>query len=232
MPSAPIDLLKILKQAPLFATLAESELSLLAARARYRRYSQNELLFSEGELCIGLYVVATGLIRIFKVSRTGREHVLSLDGPGNSVAELPVIDGGPYPASATALKESEVVFISRDDFRSLCLEHPRVALKLLEVVGGRLRRLVAIVEELSFTTVRQRLIAYLLRKAKSGGRHVPSGCVFTLDNYQAIAAEIGTVRDLVSRNLMRLQSEGLVTVDEREITIPVLESLNSSQAPG
>ncbi len=231
MPSPASDLLNILKQAPLFGTLAESELSLLAARARYRRYSPNELLFSEGEPCKGLYVVASGLIRIFKVSKTGREHVLSLDGPGNSVAELPVIDGGPYPASASALKESELVFLSRDNFRSLCLEHPQVALKLLEVVGARVRRLVGIIEELSFTTVRQRLIGYLLRKAKSEGRQERSGRVFALDNHQAIAAEIGTVRDLVSRNLMRLQAEGLLTIQEREITIPVLEHLEREQEP-
>ncbi len=214
------DLLSVLKQAPLFATLSEPDLSLLAARARYCRYSANELLFSEGEPCKGLYVVVSGLIRIFKTSSSGREHVLSLDGPGNSVAELPVIDGDPYPASAAAAKDSEVVFISRKDFRSLCLEHPELALRLLEVVGRRVRRLVNIVEELSFTTVRQRLISYLLRKTKMEGRERPSPAVFALDSYQAIAAEIGTVRDLVSRTLMRLQSDGLVRVEEGKITIP------------
>ncbi len=223
----PRNVLHLLKQAPLFATLAEPELSLLAVRARYRRYAQNELLFSEGEACKGLYVVAKGSIRIFKVSTTGREHVLSIDGPGQSVAELPVIDGGPYPASAAAMEEAEVVFVSRDDFRSLCLENPEVALKLLEVVGSRVRRLVSIVEELSFTTVRQRLIAYLLRKAKSDGRQTHAGRAFTMDNQQAIAAEVGTVRDLVSRTLARLQAQGLVKLEGKEITISSIERLEA-----
>ncbi len=230
MPRRSGDLLNILKQAPLFETLAEADLSLLAARARYRRYSANELLFSEGEPCEGLYIVASGLIRIFKVSSNGREHVLSLDGPGSSVAELPVIDGEPYPASAAAAQDSEAVFISREDFRALCLEHPELALRLLEVVGRRVRRLVSIVEELSFTTVRQRLIAYLLRKARMEGRQRPSAPVFALENYQAIAAEIGTVRDLVSRTLMRLQSEGFVRVEEGKITILSVTALEREQA--
>ena len=181
MPQCSSDLADFLKKAPLFAMLAETELLSLAARARCRQYAPDELLFSEGEPCKGLYVVATGLVRIFKVSSNGREHVLSLDGPGTSLAELPVFDGGVYPASAAAIKDSEIVFISRNDFRSLCLERPEVALKLLEVVGGRLRRLVGIIEELSFTTVRQRLIRYLLRQAKTSGKPLGTALIFTMD---------------------------------------------------
>jgi CRP/FNR family transcriptional regulator, cyclic AMP receptor protein len=157
--------------------------------------------------------------------------VLSLDGPGSSVAEVPVFDGGVYPASAAATKDSEIIFISRNDFRSLCLERPEVALKLLEVVGGRLRRLVGIIEELSFTTVRQRLIRYLLRQAKIAGKQTGPTRTFTISgNYQTIASEIGTVRDLVSRTLARLQVQGLLSIEGREITIPDIRQLENEQS--
>jgi CRP/FNR family transcriptional regulator, cyclic AMP receptor protein len=231
MPQCASDLIDVLKKTPLLAALAEAELCSLASRASCRRCGRNELLFSEGEPCKGLYIVATGLVRIFKVSPSGREHVLSLDGPGASLAELPVFDGGAYPASAAATKDSEVIFISRSDFRSLCLERPEVAFKLLEVVGGRLRRLVGIIEELSFTTVRQRLIRYLLRQAKTAGKQTGPACTFAIhDNYQAIASEIGTVRDLVSRTLARLQVQGLLIVEGREITIPDIRQLENEQS--
>src|SRR3954454_14839625 len=75
---------EILKRTPLFANLADPELSSLAMRARFRQYTRNELIFSEGEPCSGLYVVATGLVRIFKASSSGREHVLAVEGPGGS----------------------------------------------------------------------------------------------------------------------------------------------------
>lgn len=147
-----------LASVPIFSGLTESELALLAQRAVPRRFSAGETVFSEGEPCAGLNVVESGRIRIFKSSPGSREQVLSIDGPGSSVAELPVFDGGNYPASVTAIEDATLQFVSKQDFQSLCLAHPQVALKVLRVVGARLRRLVAIIEELSFTTVRHRLL--------------------------------------------------------------------------
>jgi CRP/FNR family transcriptional regulator len=101
-----------------------------------------------------------------------------------------------------------------------------VALKVLRVVGGRLRRLVGIIEELSFTTVRHRLIALLVRlgrsEAKAGGDTV--ALVLPANNTE-LAAQIGTVRELVSRNLSRLQAEGLIEVDGRSVSITSLRKL-------
>jgi CRP/FNR family transcriptional regulator len=109
---------------------------------------------------------------------------------------------------------------SREDFRACCLEHPEVSLKVLQVVGARLRRLVGIIEELSFTTLRHRLIAWLLREAQTHGRPVGNGTIFELNaTHQELAAHIGTVRELVSRNMARLQAQGFIHAHGREITI-------------
>jgi CRP/FNR family transcriptional regulator, cyclic AMP receptor protein len=155
-----------LRQAQLFADLSEAEMQALAARAVRKLYHPGELVFSEGEPCAGFYVVASGRVRIFKTSASGREQVLAVEGQGSSVAELPVFDGGPYPASVVAVDDSELVFVSRKDFLAFCLEHPQVALKVIAVVGARLRRLVGIIEQLSFTTVRQRLLSILVEAAE------------------------------------------------------------------
>jgi CRP/FNR family transcriptional regulator len=159
-----------LAKVPIFSGLTENELAFLAQRAVARHYSAGEVVFSESEPCSGMYVVESGHIRIFKSSSGGREHVLSVDGPGSSVAELPVFDGGTYPASASAIDDATLLFVSKQDFHGLCLAHPQVALKVLRVVGTRLRRLVGIIEELSFTTVRHRLASFLLRLAQKDGK--------------------------------------------------------------
>ena len=217
-----------LKKAPLFADLSDKELDFLAERAVLHPLEAGAPIFSEGEPCEGLYVVESGAVRIYKTSAGGREQVLAVEGPGGSVAELPVFDGGPYPASASALSKARVLFISKKDFRALCLQHPEVALKVLKVVGSRLRKLVGVIEELSFTTVRHRLAALLLRLAVRRGKQTARGLEFTLQSSnQDLAAHIGTVRELVSRNLSRLQAEGIVKLDGKTVIISDIEALRA-----
>jgi CRP/FNR family transcriptional regulator len=228
MPEAKAQRSAALKKVPLFADLTEKELSFLAERAVPHRLQSGEMIFSEGEPCEGLYVVESGAIKVFKTSASGREQVLTIEGAGGSVAELPVFDGGAYPASASALNEATLLFVSKRDFQALCLEHPQVALKVLKVVGARLRRLVGIIEELSFTTVRHRLAALLLRLAKRRGKRTPRGVEFSLlGSNQELAAHIGTVRELVSRNLSRLQAEGIVRLEGKTVIIPDLDKLRA-----
>ncbi len=216
----------VLKGVSIFSSLSEQEFAFLTSRLVQRKYGAGELIFGEGDACAGLYVVQSGNVRIFKSSAGGREQVLSIDGPGSSIAELPVFDGGNYPASAQAVSDSTLQFFSRQDFQALCLQHPQVALKVLRVVGGRLRRLVGIIEELSFSTVRHRLIALLLRLGRAERLGNSDGISLTLPaNNSELAAQIGTVRELVSRNLSRLQAEGLIQVDNRKLEIPSLKRL-------
>ena len=216
----------LLAKIPIFSGLTEIELGFLAQRTVRRRYAPGEIIFGEGEPCSGLYVVEAGKVRIFKSSATGREQVLSIDGPGSSIAEIPVFDGGNYPASGAAVDEANLLFVSKQDFQALCVAHPQVPLKVLRVVGARLRRLVGIIEELSFTTVRHRLATYLLRLGQRFGKRTADGVEIALPiTNQELAAHIGTVRELVSRNLSRLQAEGLIKIDGRKVLIQNLQGL-------
>jgi CRP/FNR family cyclic AMP-dependent transcriptional regulator len=186
--------------------LNEEELEFLTARVILRKFSEGELAFSEGEPCSGRYVVESGRIRIFKSSAGGREQVLSVDGPGESIAELPVFDGGAYPASAQAITPTTTVFLSKQDFQNLCRQHPEVALKGFRVVGERFAPL--------GWHPRGALVHYCAAPA----------------NNNELAAQIGTVRELVSRNLSRMQSEGLIQMGGRKATLPDLKKLEPELA--
>jgi CRP/FNR family cyclic AMP-dependent transcriptional regulator len=221
-----------LSRVPIFSGLTESELSFLAHRAVLRHYPAGALVFAESEPCSGMYVVESGHIRIFKTSASGREQVLSIDGPGSSVAELPVFDGGNYPASVAAIDDASLVFVGKQDFQALCVAHPQVALKVLRVVGARLRKLVGIIEELSFTTVRHRLASYLVRLAQREGTQTSNGIEINLPaSKQELASEIGTVRELVSRNLSRFQAEGLLQFNGRLVVVRDIKALEAELEP-
>jgi CRP-like cAMP-binding protein len=222
------NLAAVLAKTTLLSSLSQAELEMLAARTVRKVFISGELLFTEGEPCNGLHIISHGKVRIFKTSLGGREQVLAVNTPGESVAELPVFDGGPFPASAIAIEDTQIAFISRRDFHAYCLEHPEVALKVLTVVGARLRRLVGIIEELSFTTIRQRLVSALIKLAQSEGRKTERGIEFQLPaSHQELASQLGTVRELISRNLMRLQAEGLLDVDARQIVVKDMKGLQS-----
>jgi len=227
------DFVAVLAGTALLSGLSQDELRTLASRTARKLFKSGELLFAEGEPCHGLHIVASGKVRIFKASANGREQVLAVNEPGETVAELPVFDGGPYPASAVAIEETQIAFISQRDFQGYCLEHPQVALKVLSVAGARLRRLVGIIEELSFSTIRQRLVSTLLKLAQEQGVKGEGGIEFQLPaSHQELANQLGTVRELISRNLMRLQAEGLLEVEARRIVVKDMKGLSALLEPG
>lgn len=205
----------------LFAALSESEIQALAQRSVERRFAADEVLFWEGEACAGIFLLTQGSVKIFKTSAAGREMMLSLETAPGSVAELPLFDGGPYPASVRAVGPVEALFINKSDFQQVCRQFPDVALKLLAVVGRRLRHLVGVVESMTFGSVTQRLAKLLLDLSLQAGTDEFDMAL----THQELASRLGTVREVVSRNLARFRAEGLVQVQGRLLRIVDREGL-------
>jgi CRP/FNR family transcriptional regulator len=210
MPTAAHD---VLRGTPLFAGLSPGEVSALAERALERHFHAADVLFHEGDPCHGFFVIGKGSVKIFKTSPSGREVMLAVESAPSSVAEVPVFDGGPYPATVSAIDEVTAYLISKQDFRQFCRQHPEVALKVLGVVGQRLRQLISVVEAVSFGSVRQRLAGTLLEFGRKAGRR-SFPMTFT---HQELASRLGTVREVVSRNLSRFQAEGLIRMEKRQL---------------
>jgi CRP/FNR family transcriptional regulator len=204
-----------LSQIPLFASLNAAEMQALAQRAVERRFADGEMLFWEGEACAGIFLIAEGSVKIFKTSPNGREMMLALETAPATVAELPLFDGGPYPASVRAVGAVTALFVNKGDFQNVCRQYPDVALKVLAVVGHRLRHLVGMVESMTFGSVTQRLARLLLdasRQAASDSFDLPL-------THQELASRLGTVREVVSRNLARFRAQGLVKLDGHRLSI-------------
>jgi len=203
---------EVIARCPLFAALPDEDVVALAGVAIRRPMTAGETLFLAGEPPRGLPLVVRGAVKIFVLSpASGREVVLSVERPYNAVAELVAFDGGAYPASAAALADGELLWLEQQGLQQLLAARPGLALHLMRTLGRRLRRLVALIERLSFQEVIQRLAADVLFAAKGG---LP----FTLDTNAAIAARLGTVPELVSRNLSRLHQSGVLHLEGRSVT--------------
>lgn len=126
---------QILAHVPLLSSLGAEALERLAQRSVSKSYPAGRVLFTTGEPCRGLFVVESGKVRIYRTNPAGREQVLHNEGPGKAVAELPLIDGGPYPASAVTAEESRLLFVPRAEFEALYRENPDVAAAIINELG-------------------------------------------------------------------------------------------------
>jgi CRP-like cAMP-binding protein len=231
MPLPSSGLAATLRRVPLFNDLSEAELALIGERVSVHRDGAGVVVFTEGDRCQELLIVQEGSVKMLKTAPTGRQQLISIERAGNPLSEVPVFDGGSYPATAQTVSPVILLRLDADHFQRICRQHPEVALKVIKVLGHRLRRLGRLVEDLSFATVRDRLIAHLIGLAEDTGRSTPQGIEFELtENNEELAARLGTVRELISRNLGRLHGEGWIEMRRRTVNVPDLTLLKQEIA--
>ena len=193
--------------------LEESTLTEIARRCVEKVYMRGETIFLEGDAPKGLLIVREGAVKIFKTGDGGREQILEIEGSGHSVAELPLFDGRPYPASCAAVHDSVLLIVRPADFKDLLARHQDLSGAVIASLAFRLRRMVMLVQELSFRDVRHRLLDLFREFAKGGDS-------FELEfSHQELAARIGTVREIVSRTLAKLVQEGVIRVEAKTVTL-------------
>ncbi|HTS69528.1 MAG TPA: Crp/Fnr family transcriptional regulator [Terriglobia bacterium] len=215
-----LDAVETLRRVPFFAVLPPGELRNLAAHCVVRRILKDEILVGEGEPCEGLFIVQSGTVKLFKIAENGREQVLGIERAGSTVGEFSVFDGGTFPASALGAENSTLLFLPQREFLELCQRNSEVALAVIRSLAWRVRYLASLVEELSLKEVSHRLARFLRDRALKLGVRTRRGIEFPLEETnQEIGAEIGTVRDLVSRNLRRFVDRGIIRLERRKVIV-------------
>lgn len=213
---------EIISRCPLFAMLAEDDLLALAGAASVRHLHKGEMLFYAGDDPAGIFILKSGCMRIFLVDEeAGRELTLHLQHPFQSIAEIPAIDTAPYPANAQAETASCCLWIPQDVFEQMLFARSSIAVHCLRMLATKQRQLVGLVQQLTFSGVSQRLAHLLLEGTKNSSEP------FALPTNAALAATIGTVPELISRNLSRFQQEGVIAMQERRIVVLDREKLEA-----
>ena len=218
MAELPFQPINLLRRVPYFAGLPDDLLAALAAVVASRRFARGQMVFLEGDPCAGLFIVAEGEVKVFKLSPQGREQIVHQLTPGGTFNDVAVLDGGPNPACAAATTDATLYVIARADIRRLAQAHPQLAWALIESIARRTRHLLSLVEDLALRSVKARLARLLLSEAARGR------AAGALDRSQMMtqvemAARLGTVREMIGRALRELSDEGWIEFDRHRIII-------------
>jgi CRP/FNR family transcriptional regulator len=219
---------EILRRLPLFARLTDEALDAVARRTVVRSVPRDGQLFRRGTPCEGLYVVIEGALRVYRSNAEGREQVLHVQGPGQPLAEVPLFDGGPYPASARAEVDSRVLFLPRAEFEWLYRNSPEIAESVIRELGRRLRRMVGLVEKISLRDVPARVAITLLEYAEKAGVMTVGGGFDLPRTQEELASELATTRESVARALALLRRDGAIAQRGARVEILDLAALESA----
>jgi len=205
---------KALRSIGMLADLPEAALSPLAAVAAERAYADGETIVLDGAAEAPVAFVLSGGVRAYRANLDGREQTLIRLGPGEAF-NLPVAFAADprAPATAVAAGPARLALVPAGDFRRVVSTTPALALAVLGDLSDKLRHVAELAHELSLFTVRGRLAGFLLERA-AGGRDVP--VTWTREE---LAAELGTVREVVSRALGAFARRGLVRLERDHVRI-------------
>lgn len=213
----------LLGTVPLFSKLSATQLDTIENNSSVFKMDKGQAIFFEGAEARGLYVLLAGQVKIYKASPDGKEQILHMLGPGEPFAEVPVFQGGVFPANAMTTLPSTVLYTEKSVLVRLMERDAGLAMAMLAALSHRLRQMASMIGQLTLREVPARLAAYLLLQAEE-----KQADTFVLDMSKGhLAAFLGATREALSRALARLEDAGCIAMDNRSITIRDRDRLDS-----
>ncbi|RPJ21841.1 MAG: Crp/Fnr family transcriptional regulator [Chloroflexi bacterium] len=203
--------LNTLRKNPYFDDLPDEILKEIAGHMQLRGFERGEILLWEGDPCAGLHIIEEGSVKLYRVSPQGRQYIVRVLQEGETCNEVPAFDGGKNPVNVETLEKSKVWVIDDETLRTLVKAHPDFALKVLSNFGKNLRGMVRMVSEMAFYQVTNRLARLISElPAEEPRLHLTQ---------EQLAAQLGTVREVVARSLKELERSGAIRIEDRRIQI-------------
>ena len=196
-----------------FSGLDSEELDSIREHMFEKSVARGEVIIFEGEPATAIYIVISGVVKVFKTSTDGKEQIIYLARPGDSFNDVPVFGGGLNLASAEAMTQVNLCGIKKDELEAILPGNHKLAENVLKVLSQRVEQMVSLVEDLSFRRVTGRVAKILLENAEdtTGQRHRLT--------QQEMAAMAGTAREMIGRSLKLLEDEGKIRLERNRIVI-------------
>lgn len=206
--------LRILSTIPFFSTLDTNTLEQVARATIRRSYQANEIVFLEGDPCMGLYVVEAGWLKAAKVSASGREQIIRFVGPGEIFNEIGVLSGKENQVTVETLEPVQLWIVQRNNLLRLMDQDPILCRQISQNLAQRILHALDLVVDLSLHSVESRLARFLLDQAEDDHVHRRSWTT-----QAAIAARIGTVPVVINRAFHNFIEEDLIQLEKDQIRI-------------
>ncbi len=218
---------KELKTIPLLALLRPTDLKPVTRVLQARTFSNRQYIFREGGACAGLYIVKTGQVKLLQ-ARHNKERLLAIVSAGEPLDLVPFLDNGPHSLSAQARGAVTLLYIECSAAHDLIWNTPPLLAAVLHAVSARLRTLATLASDLAFKDVTARVCKILLDQAQTEGTRQRDGIHLrrTLSQ-QEFASLAGTAREVAWRSLKKLEDEGIVRIERKQITLLDLERLTA-----
>jgi CRP/FNR family transcriptional regulator len=201
---------EVLASCQLLRRLSSESLDLLASLAHVKRFEKGERIFDQGDECPGFYCVSEGLVRVYKLAPTGKDHVLHFAEPGGTFGEVAAIIGMPAPAHAEAVKPSVCAILPATRLQAVLNENHQLALQLLTGMASWVKQLVGLLEDLVLRDASGRVARHLV-EASAGS----SGKPFQLKMLKRdLASHLNLTSETLSRTLRRLSDIGVIEMAE------------------
>lgn len=205
---------RILRNVSLFSKLSDQQIAALAMRARRVYFLDGQRVFEQGSRDDSLYVVVRGRLKVTSFSTAGRESLLGLEGPGNVIGELAMLDGEPRSASVSAVEDSELLVLARSEVLGFLSQNADAALSLVSILASRLRRLSRRTEDLASCSISARLARRLLQLAEDCGVAEADGMKILVNlSQQELGEFIDATRESVNKHLKAWETRGVLSRD-------------------
>ncbi|MGH7605045.1 MAG: Crp/Fnr family transcriptional regulator [Gemmatimonadaceae bacterium] len=197
---------EILASLPVLNGASDAVLGALASRAVDVHFDTGDVLFSAGSSPRGWFIVIEGAVRVVR-SANGRQHVIHSEGRGGTLGEVPLVTGDSHPATGIAAEPTRCAVFDKRSLEEAMRDAPEIGFLLARRLALRVRTLVDRLDNRSVRSVRLRLVDFLLEK-----RSVSTNKTISMGMTQSLLAEeLGTVREVLTRELQGLTKAGLIS---------------------
>ncbi|KZL91898.1 Crp/Fnr family transcriptional regulator [Clostridium magnum] len=211
--------IKCMKDLDLFKPLNDIEKQKVVKLAHSRHFSKGEIIFNEGEPADAIYLLRSGKILLFKISREGKEISLDILNEGDILGENTIFDDIDHTFSARALEETFICSCQKVDFPKL-LSNPEISIKIIKSLTDKLNTYTDSMANIALCDVKNRIMNTLIRLSKKYGVETPSGIQLKiLLTHEDIAHLVNASRVMVTNMIKELKNEGKITIINRYYVI-------------